>query len=291
MLDFRNFILNERLHINDELDKYSDKIYKYIKSSDNKSFIFNDLPIKFNIYKLIINIKNLPIDINGQLILDKSYKTKKGWIITINLMNEFELYTLKHELNHALRLTLIGKEKMISNLNHMKSKMIFNNLNNSDINDFFHIIYLANDEEINAKIIETHGYIKEVMINRNYNKLTKEQFEFILRESEGYKITNILIDFNCHLHFQNFNKNQLNKFFYILEENKTNLDKIEKSFFRKLNIFIKVFKDVYYNKTSFNTYDDNVYKPIKGPDFYNKWINGQGEKLKRKLYSLYDHYI
>lgn len=290
MLNFKNFILNEKLHINDELDKYSDKIYNIIKTSDKKSFIFKNLPIQFNIYKLVINIKNLPLGIGGQLLLNKSYETKNGWIITIDLKDDFLLYNLKHELNHALRLTLIGKDKMISNLNHIRTKMLFSNLADGDIDYFFYIIYLSNDEEINAKISETHGYIKEVMISHNYKKLTKEQFEYILKESDGYKISEELINFNCEKHFSKFSKNELNKFFYLLEENKTKLDNIEKSLFRNIKLFIKTFKYIFFNKISFETYDDNVYKPKKGSSFYNKWINNQGEKLKRKLYSLYDHY-
>ena len=63
--------------------------------------------------------------LSGQLDLNKSRETTNGWIIYIDLKKDFSLHTLKHELNHALRLTLIGKDRTIKNLNHLKAQNIF----------------------------------------------------------------------------------------------------------------------------------------------------------------------
>jgi hypothetical protein len=180
----------------------------------------------------------------------------------------------------------MGKEKMIKNLNYIKSKGIFSKLNNFEINKFFYFIYLSNDEEINARVSEINGYIKEIIRESNIN-LKKDDFIYIVKTSESYRISEELINFNCKDNFKNFDKNQLNKFFYIFEENKNKLDKIYKS---KIKLFFKILKDNFSNKIDFYSDDEYIYKPDKNCNFYNKWINNQGLKLKKRLFSLYDLY-
>ena len=285
--DFRFGLIIERLGVNKEIDEYSDKIYEIIKKSDEKHFTFTHLPNKTNIKKLIINIKK-KFNKLGELNLNKSKKLKDGWIIYINLSENFYLDTLKHELNHALRLTLLGKDEMISNINYLRTKGSFFNLKNNEIEDFFYIIYLENDEEINSIIIETHGYIKEIMKEWGVETLSRNDFEYLIRKSPGYYKSHLLKNFNCEMNFQSFNKNQLNQFFYILEENKEKLDKISNSLLGKIKLVIKAIKDTIFNKINF---DSNFnHKAKKGSKFYNNWINKQGDKLRRKLYKLYDHY-
>jgi hypothetical protein len=275
--NFQFKLISERLHLNKEVDLYSDQIYDIIKNSDKLKFEFYDVPQKLNINKLIINLKDNNDGNLGSINLDKCKKTDKGWIIEVDLVRNFKLNTLKHELNHVLRLTLIGKDKMISNLNYLKSSLLFSNSNNDEIDRFFLIIYLANDEEINATISELNGYVKEVMSYRNIDKL-----------SDAYKKANMLIKFSCKENFKSFSKNDLNKFFYLLEENKTELDTIQKSNFSTIRTIFKAIKDILFNKVSFN--DNKLYNPNKNDIFYDRWINKQGNKLLRRIYSLYDHY-
>jgi len=290
--DFNQFnLIIERLHINKEIDEYSDKIYPILSNSDKDYFEFTDLPTKLNISKLVIKIKeDMNSGISGQLDLNKSKKTKNGWIIYINLKKGFNLYTLKHELNHALRLTLIGKDKMIKNLNHIKSQNIFGLSKTDEMDYFFYLLYLANDEEINAKVMETNGLIKEVMYKWKVDKISKQDFIFIINRSDAFKQAKLLIDFRCDLLFKNWNKNKLNKLFSILEENKEELDRIQDSKFTKIKMIIKVFKDIFSNKISFEQIDKKIYKPKRGKKFYDNWIPSQGKKLKKRIYSLYKHY-
>ncbi len=288
--DFNQFnLIIERLHINKEIDEYSDQIYPILKSNKNQ-FEFDDLPIKLNISKLIINIKDMRPGVSGSLNLDKSNKTKDGWVIFIDLRKDFNLDTLKHELNHALRLTLLGKDKMIKNLNYIRSQNILGSFKDNEMDYFFYLVYLANDEEINAKIMETNGLIKEVMNRWGVTKLTISEFDYIIKSSDAFKQYNQLIDFKCDNLFKKYSENKLNKLFYILEENKSELDRIQDSKFSKFKLIIKTFKDVFFNKTGFNQDDKKIYKPKRGKKFYDTWIPSQGEKLKRKIYSLYDHY-
>jgi hypothetical protein len=292
--EFQNFnqfnLVVEMLHINKEIDEYSDKIWRVISDSDKSKFIFDDLPNKLNISKLFINIKDMKPGLSGQVDLNKSKKTNNGWNIYINLKRDFSLYTLKHELNHALRLTLVGKDKMIKNLNYIKSQNIFTFSKNREMDYFFHLMYLANDEEVNAKVMETNGLIKEVMIKWGVDKLSKNDFDYIIKSSDAYRVSNELISFRCDSVFKNWDKNNLNKLFSILEENKIELDRIQDSRFSKLKMLVKTFRDIFQNRTSFNIEDKNIYNPKRGKKFYDTWIPSQGEKLKKRLYKLYEHY-
>jgi hypothetical protein len=292
MLKTYNSFLFEKLHINVLVDKYSDEIYDEISNSNLGKIEFENLPNGLNIHKLNIIMSNTIFknNLNGSLDLNKSYKSKNGWIIFINLKKGGDISTLKHELSHAHRLTLIGKENMIKNLNHIKSQNIFLYTKNSKIDYFFYLMYLANEEEINSKVIETHGIVKKFMKENSLDKLNRYQFEYLIKSTEGYNISKILINFSCVGIFNDMSKNNINKLFYILEENKNELDKIEVSKFRNIKMYIKIFRDMFSNNTSFNYEDINIYKPRRGIKFYDKWIPEQGEKLKRNLLSLYDHY-
>jgi len=289
--DFNQFnLIIERLHINKEIDEYSDEIYPIISNSNKSKFEFTDIPDKLNISKLIINIKDMKSGLSGQLDLNKSKETKNGWIIYIDLKKDFNLYTLKHELNHSLRLTLIGKDQMIKNLNYIKAQNTFIFSKDKQLEYFFYLVYLANDEEINSKVMETNGLIKEVMTKWGVNKLSKVDFDYIIKGSDAFKQSNELINFKCDNLFKNYDENKLNKLFYILEENKSELDRIQDNVFSKLKLVIKTLRDIFNNKTGFEKKDLNIYKPKKGKKFYDNWIPSQGHKLKKRIYSLYDHY-
>jgi hypothetical protein len=293
--DFNQFnLIIENLHINKEIDLYSDEIYqiitKSVKLTVGGKFEFLELSKNLNIIKLIINIKDMSPGVSGQLDLNKSKKTDNGWIIYIDLKKDFNLSTLKHELNHALRLTLVGKDTMIKNLNHIKSQNIFHFSKDREMEKFFYLMYLSNDEEINSKVMETNGLIKEIMNKWGVDKLSKNDFDYIIKGGDAFKKSNELINFKCDIIFKSYDENKLNKLFYILEENKSELDRIHDSKFSKLKMVIKLFRDIFNNKTGFVENDRNVYKPKRGKKFYDNYIPSQGEKLKRRIYSLYEHY-
>jgi hypothetical protein len=158
------------------------------------------------------------------------------------------------------------------------------------MDQFFYLMYLANDEEINSKIMETNGLIKEVMLKWSVSNLSKNDFLYIIKGSDAYKQSEDMINFKCEDLFNNWDNNKLNKLFYILEENKYDLDRIQSSRFSKLRLVFKSLKDILKNTTNFTDQDHKIYKPKKGKDFYNKWIPYQGNKLRKRLYSLYDYY-
>jgi len=291
---FENFnhinLIIERLHINNDVDLFSDKIYPILKNSNKSTFEFTDLPTKLNIRKLVIQIRSLPSGVSGQLDLDRSRKLKNGWSIHIDFKRGFRLHNLKHELNHALRLTLIGKDNMIKNLNHIKAKNIFGSNLDSEIEYFFYLMYLANDEEINSKVIETGGLVKEVISKLEKSNLTRDQFEYIIRSSDAFRQSQELIDFSCSKLFQGWDENILNKLFCLLEDEKVKLDKIQDGKFTKFRLFFKMVSDLLRNKTGFEREDNKIYNPKRGIKFYDNWIPSQGEKLRKRIFQLYDHY-
>jgi len=281
---YSSFIL-EKLHINKLVDEYSDIIHNTLINSNSNNFKFNP-PNELNIKQLNINICDLK-NSRGILDIKKSLKTNDGWIIHIYLLQKNDLATIKHELNHAYRLTLIGKENVIKNLNHIKTKNLF--INNNQIDYFFTILYNANDEEINSKIIETHGILKQAMLDNNISKLNNNQFEALIKNSEAWQISEKLSNFNSIDVFKSLSINDINKFYYILENNKKELDINSKNIFGRIKLFIRILKNYLSNNTS-KPYDV-IYKPIKGIKFYDKWVQAQGKKLKRNLLKLYNHYI
>lgn len=281
--NFEEYIL-ERLHINNDVDKYSSEIYSIMKNSNDSIFIFDNIPLNMNIIKLTIRLEN--ISDMGFLNLDKCKKTKNGWIIEIVLREDFKLSTLEHELFHTLRLTLLEKDKVIRNLNYIRSFNIFNEKEHPEIMDFLEIVYLSNDEEINAKIHEFDGYVKSIIGDQ---RITKEEFKTLIISSDILNICNLLINFKCDNLFKKYDSNKLNKMFYLLEENKNKLDRYEISKFRKFIYMInRIFSKNYYKP---QIVDNRVYMPIKGKSFYDDWISKQGQKLKNRIYSLYDRYI
>jgi hypothetical protein len=179
------------------------------------------------------------------------------------------------------RLTLIGKDKMIKNLNYVKSQNIFAFSKNSEMEYFFYLIYLSNDEEINAKVMETNGLIREIMLKWQVNKLSKTQFDYIVKSSDAFRQSNELINFKCDDLFKNWDSNNLNKLFFILEENKLELDKIQDTKFSKFKLIIKMFRDIFKNNTGFSHNDKNIYKPKK---VRNSMILGyhHKEKIEKK---------
>ena len=289
--NFNNFtLIKERLHIDIDMDVYSDKIYKIIKESNENKFVFFDTP--GNINKLTILLTD-DIKGYGELNLNNSYDTENGWYIEILLKSDFLLDTLKHELYHALRLTLLNKDKIIKKLNYLKSGNIFSNKKYKNIEFFMYMLYLASDEEINAKIQEFHGHIKEIMNEFNISKLNSEQFKSMLMMSRSYEISNELLNFDIYDNFKNWDENKINKFFYILEDNKKELDKIEDNkWFKKVRLILKSIKDNFKNSYNIDLYsDDYIYKANKDIKYYEKYFKRQGNKLKRKLSKLFDNYI
>lgn len=301
---FNLFLINEKLHINTDIDEYTSKMYTYMKSKIKNStnpnrieFTFDDdIPSKLNMCEIKVKICKLPEGVSGRLNVLLCKNTDKGWKIVIELTQHFKLNILLHEMNHALRLTYMGKNKAIKALNYTNSQSRFPK--NDNIDEFFYAIYLANDEEIASRLPEVHGDIKEFMTKFSMNKLSKKDFMYILEGTKAYNDAQFLIQFDCRKCL-NLDEQKMNKFFVMLEDNASELSNIHKNMFSSdksspsfisfFKILLKKFKDSM-NSNNLLDNDAKKYSPKKGEKYYNNWIHSQGEKLKRKILSLYDHY-
>ena len=292
-MNLKNILLKETYHTHDDMDKYSLILYNNIKNKNIGKYIFTDLPVSLKINKLIINITD-KLKAKGQIDLDKSKKTKNGSIIYIDLRQDFTLDTLSHELDHSLRFTLKKKIDILKKLNYLKSFNIFTQKVQSEIEQFIHCMYLASDEEFEAKVKQFHGEIKEQMILLNIEKINNRYFELIYNTSSVKNDIERLKNFKIKDCFYKISDNNINKFFCIYEDNKKELDRIENTkinLFRKLKLIIKGLKQINSDNFELNIEDDKIYKPKKSPYYYEKWINEQGIKLENKIKRLKIKYL
>lgn len=292
-MNLKHFLLKETYHIHDDMDKYSLILYNNIKNKNVGKYIFNDLPVSLKINKLIINITD-KLKSKGQIDLDKSKKTKNGFIIYIDLRKDFTLDTLSHELDHALRFTLKKKVDILKKLNYLKSFNIFTQKIQSEIEQFIYCMYLVSDEEFESKVKQFHGEIKEQIILLNIEKINNRYFELIYNTSSVKNDIERLKNFKIKDCLHNISDNNINKFFCIYEDNKKELDRIENTktnLFRKLKLIIKGLKQINSNNFELNIEDDKIYNPKKSPYYYERWINDQGIKLENKIKRLKIKYL
>lgn len=285
-------MFNETLHVNDDVDRASDELYPKIKAC-KRGLIATDLPPGLNMERVIITkgYKRAA----GAMGISSSRQLKNGkWEIRIYLSDDFTLDTLKHELSHGFRLTKIGKEKALNNISHLKSELLFKPLNSKAIENFFLILYLANDEEISVSSAEVKGFIRELtdmsaqkIGMEGRQKPTKDSFIYALKNSDPYFKYKRIENFDIKENFKDFTTAETNKFFYLLEQNASQLDKIRSGYFPNFRLVLKSIKQVFFNNVSLGGYSP---KPKRGIEFYDKWIKKQANKYKRRLYSLYDHF-
>jgi hypothetical protein len=282
---------NEALHINKDVDQLAEELFPKIKEKGEGVISFiNNGKTNLDFQELVVNIRKnmLNPNVSGSLDVSKSRKLSNGkWFIKISLTPSADISTFKHELNHAFRLTKIGKVASIKNLNYLKTLPFHKD---EDIRDFFYIIYMANDEEINSTVIETFEEVKNKLKKfTNFgSKNTNDDFKWIIQSTPGFIDAEMMKEFSCEKHFRKFTKNQINKFFWIIEQNKKELDAATSGPFRKFKFMGHMIKK-FFNKEDLED-DGKTYIPKRGIKFYDNWINKQGKKLERKLYSLYGHF-
>jgi regulator of sigma D len=175
-------------------------------------------------------------------------------------------------------------------VNYLKTKTYFINLHNEKINQFFEYLYLASEEELNARVIQVYSHIKELCKKNEIKKLNKKTFNYIIENTPDYIYADHLSKFDCVEHFKGFSKNKLNKFFYLFDREKKKLDEMSKKKFFTIRIIIKVITDMMKNELEISDDDLYIYKPRKDANYYTKYINKQGERLKRRLNRLYLHF-
>ena len=282
--------LNETLGVSDDVVKLSSYLYSFLKDKLVGKYDIDNLPTSLPIKNIIVNIaENYKYE--AGINIDKSFEKNGQWTIYFKLGENFSLATIQHEIHHMLQLIHRGKKDILNKISYIKSGFLLQKL---DITrEFFENLYLSSDEEINSMVSEAHVFIEESFYQSGINIIDSEKFMDIIKETRSYEVSQQLINYNIHKTFKKFNKDQINKFFSLLENNKKDFDKIfaiKYTFFKKISILIKIIRDALDSDMNFDIIytDDCGYIPKRGINYYGNWIKSQGEKLQRKLFKMYD---
>jgi len=259
-------IIVEKVGINLDLVNLSEELYNLIKN-DKKSFYkfdhkqFNTSTLHINSISIIINKSNSSFNLSTSKI------TEKGFDININLNeNEIDNKVIHHELNHALKFYMIGKEKSIEKSHLLKGHNLSRNfIKNPEIDEFITLYYYSQPDEIDSNISEAYYELLEKF--KEINKITEKQFniyfQLFYKEVFIYNISISLKNYNFKK-LKKLNSDNLVIFFNILNDKKEIL-KVSRSRNKFINTLIgikNVINDIYLK----NSYYNNIDKKVKIDD-------------------------
>jgi hypothetical protein len=225
IISYRDFFITEKLHINKHIELLSKLILDEINAG-LKTFDIEYLPL---------NIKNINVEIKemsdfGYLDIDKSYKDN-GWNIFLYLNPRSKLDTITHEIDHILKLVKTNKSNVLRKMSHVIASNGFKYMNDNEINHFIQMVYLCDDLEIDEMLNELYGYIKNYMSDNNMDKLTTNEFKYLITTSYVYQKYSFMKNFDIHLVFSKFTIDEQRKFFYLFNEKVNDYEKIHSSRF------------------------------------------------------------
>jgi len=262
----------ERLGVNDDVIKLTDFLIDHIV--ENKSYIFktDKLPkLSFKINKLFIDFGKV-----NSFNSSKSKHTKNGFNIYIQL-NSFEDFfswkeILSHELTHVLKYTKLTLKKQ---------KLLSHDFTYSDerFNKLISLIYSSDESEINANVSQIYYKYKDIENIEKFD-LKMKNFKELIKQDEYMKISNQMINYDIKNDLKNISEKDIYYFFKHIS-NKKRMRKSK----NKIKDFFKIIYNIINDRQ--NEIDYDVSSVLHQTQ---KYINSQGEKLKRNLYRLYDLY-
>jgi len=192
-IQFNDFLLLEKLGINDDVIKLSEIVYSNIQNGITE---FNLPKNKLGINKIIIEYDN-NIDAMGKNISDS---TKDTIVLNINPNLKINKGMIYHEMNHVLQFVRIGKEKSKKKLDPLMSMEL--TMFNTDfqikiLKDFIRFNYYLQKDEIDSYVYNSYYELKKyISINKIDNENIDKTFSIIIKLTMGYKILNYLKDYN-----------------------------------------------------------------------------------------------
>jgi hypothetical protein len=279
ILKYYEFALLEKLGINQDVELLSN----YLKSKiESKSMIIDNIPLKLSkpISKIYIKIERSKSRI-AAFNLSKSKLTDDGYELHFIFQTNPTIDVISHEVNHALQFIMKGHEKSIKAIDDIKAARYSLGFvpfgeKNKKLNEVVDLIYYLNDTEINSLVVETHARIKEL-----YDKIDKELFIHLIKRSDAYKICEFVEYLNLEDYLKDISTEDKIKFFSILKDKKIELNQnVNKSIIKKI---ITSFKNIFY-KGNMELIELNA-----TIDRYDNHFKIQSDKLKRKLFRLYDN--
>lgn len=289
---YRDKLINEAYHLNFDVVEISNFLYEKIKDTKDKNLVIKVDDQKIPIEKFVIEILETS-NFRGMVDIEKSYKSGERWVIYLILRSDFDLSVISHEMDHVLKLIKKGKSDILKKMAYISAFSYFSLKDEECITKFFKMIYLSSEEEVTAVVNETYSLVKKVLEKESFKseEQRRKRFYELIEESRGYEIAEILINFRSKDNFSGMTQNSINKFFYLYNESRSDLEKMikkEPTFIRRIRLFLYNIKKIWNNEM--NSYPDRIYgSSRKGEEYYEKWINSQGYSLKKRLFSLYYH--
>lgn len=288
MMSYERFMIIERLGINQDVELLSN----FLKSKiSNRSLTITNIPLKLSkpINKIVIYIKN-PKDINAAFDIGKSGLTKNGYNLYFIFPSNPSIDLISHEVNHAYQFMMKGREKSIQSLHRLRSARLASGLlpfggKNSKLNEVVDLIYYLSDSEIDSFTTEIYTDIKE--LSKRY-KIDKKSFVSLVSESEPYKICKFIDPIKLSDYLSDVSIDDKIKFFSVLKEEESRLKgiNIKNDLFRKLTDLYHFIKTYVLNIDPVKKIElDNLNLTI---DKWDKYLKIKSDKLKKKLFRLYD---
>ena len=310
MKNFDDFIL-ETLGINLDVKTLSDYIYNKISSSiDSKIITIFDNEVKTEkivIDKIIIKIFNNKLKMSDDekyntvsvFRIDKSELTEKGLYAVIECYGIPTIYTIYHELNHALQFYYVGKQNSERRANRLKSfNIISDKLEFKKMQDFVIMYYISEDSEINSFISEDYKRLKDKLLqskNINDNIFKKdfkntfydEIFKQYIKNTESYIHYQQLKDYDIYEELKNVSKSDMISFFNAVEDESIFLKKFYKNnFWNKIRLIINNINNFDNKRIEFVDNIDDRYNSLMKK--YDNRFKTKSNLIFNKLTKLYD---
>lgn len=293
--NFNEFILNEKLSINNDVLLIS----KYIFDNIDKSNIILSGKI-INTKEIKINDIHITFDKNlkefGNLNLSKSELTKNCLNLYIKLKYKNE-GTIYHEIQHSLNLFFEDKDKILNKLMKLNSLNIPIKLfDNIELKKFIDLVYFSmkyeNDAYTTQIYIELLNYFKQLNIS-NEDEF-RQIFKQNIKNNEVYGISEKLYNFSFNDLKKSVGAKNLIIFFNIFEDNFEYYKKNKKDTFwnqiKKVirDKYILLFNNHYYLNIDKKYNDYDIDKILKK---YENEFKNSSKYIKKKLFRLYDLFL
>ncbi len=274
----------EKLSINNDVEILSNEVYEFLIEKPIGIYTFRDSESNLPIKEIIIHLFDNDGNVGGTIELDKCHKNRNNeWTIYMTIKVGFKRHIIQHECNHILQL-IKSKKNLQSKMNYINSGEILEK--KTEFTNFFILVYFASDHEIESIINDSYSYLRDI-VDKN-TKIDNETFNNLIKEMKGYIVAKSLINFNIDYLFKDMSEEEINRFFISFAETKQRLDNFQNKdtgFIAKIKSFYEAFAFIFLNKKL----PELKYK-VRGKAYYQKFINSQGEKLRRKMFKLYDHF-
>lgn len=287
--DFENYLILEKLGINEDVVTLSEYILNIISDKLEKKYIIDSNDIKLNkivLDKIILNVKESNNSINGDFDIQKSDITIKGLKGVINIYGTPNIHTIYHELNHVLKFYHKGKTSSLKQLSSLKSFNVESK--NEILKEFLYLFYISEKDELDSYITESYKKLKNILLsvkNINPNKFNLDNsFKIFYKDTISYEHYELLKNYNIKENFKKLKKAEIVSFFNYIE----NRNRFYKKYYKKniINIIrLIVFSIKNYNKLNKIELINNL------DDKYNAIINKYDNRFKKSSGEIYKKLI